>query len=316
MSKKDIYNGDTVADALQEGSRSTLSFIKTIMFDIAGVTIIIGMAFVSLNALKLSDSFFTNWQDILINFIPYWAASTLLDDNYYLKGTFKGKATKKYIDAITSYSVQAASITGMQLDRLSDFCMEFNNKALIKMQTSILHRRAITYKRFNEETVDKNGDVLPPLKSLNKKELLKLYNKETIKVILKAQNASVRGINENILLSNINSNDETELGKSETEMRRTHNVIAIFKYSLFMFLFSIIAVKDVSEWGWAGAVLVLFKMIWIFFKTYISYYSGYNDITINLVGHVLRKEDIIKQFKYWFDNNIQITNKNLESLNI
>ena len=303
MKKSDDYINDKAAESLSKAKRSVSDTVRTYMFDIAGIAVIIASALIALGAMKIIDDIGSHWQDILVSMLPFWIAASLLDDNYYTKGTFRAKRTEKYSTAMKTYSDDVASITGAQLDALPDFCTEYNERALVKLQTSILRRRAISYERFNDITVDDDGNKLQPLKSLSKKELKQLYNKETVSCIIKAQNAKIKGITDNLLLSNIRSNDDTDIGKNESEMHNERRVFAGIKYFVIMFLFALVAFKDVQEWGWAAAAFVFFKMVWIFFKTYIAYYKGYNDITINLVSHVMRKDDIIKQFKYWYSTS-------------
>ena len=302
MADKKVLVNDEAAEALQRLTRTTKDVIKTAMFDIAGISVIIATAFLALDALDLNKDIFNSWADFLISFVPFWLASWLLDDNYYTKGLFKAKQTEKYTNAIKTYSERAESITGAQLDVLGEFCDEYNTVALIKLQSNILRKRAISFERFDTVTYDEEGNKLAPLKSLSRKELKLLYNKATVNCIIHAQNATVKGINENLLLSNVRSSDDTNIGKNEHEIHAKRRAAAGIKYALMMIAFGLVAIKDIQNWSWAIAIFVLFKMIWIFFKTYSAYYKGYNDVTIDLISYVCRKNDILKQFEHWYQN--------------
>ena len=301
MDNEKIVVNDKAAEALQRMARSAKDLVKTAMFDIAGIAVILVSAFIALNVLDFNEQLFESWENFLVSFVPFWAASWLLDDNYYTKGLFKAKQSEKYTLALKSYSERAEKITGAQLDVLSEFCDEYNANALIKLQSNILRRRAISFERFDTVTYDESGNKLEPLKSLTHKELRKMYNKVTVKCILKAQNATVKGISENLLLSSVRSSDDTNIGKNEREIHARRRATAGFKYAVIMIAFAMIVVKDISEWSWAIAIFVLFKMVWIFFKTYTAYYRGYNDVTIDLVDYVCRKNDILKQFEHWYE---------------
>lgn len=304
MPDKTVIVNDEAAEALQRLSKTTKDIIKTAMFDIAGIAVIIATAFLALDALDLNRDIFDSWADFLISFVPFWLASWLLDDNYYTKGLFKAKQTEKYTTAIKTYSERAESITGAQLDVLAEFCDEYNTAALVKLQSNILRKRAISFERFDTVTYDEDGNKLAPLKSLSRKELKLLYNKTTVNCIIRAQNATVKGINENLLLSNIRSSDDTNIGKNEHEIHAKRRAAAGVKYAVMMIAFGLVAIKDIQNWSWAIAVFVLFKMIWIFFKTYSAYYKGYNDVTIDLISYICRKNDILKQFEHWYQNRV------------
>lgn len=304
MPDKTVIVNDEAAEALQRLSKTTKDIIKTAMFDIAGIAVIIATAFLALDALDLNRDIFNSWADFLISFVPFWLASWLLDDNYYTKGLFKAKQTEKYTTAIKTYSERAESITGAQLDVLAEFCDEYNTAALVKLQSNILRKRAISFERFDIVTYDEDGNKLAPLKSLSRKELKLLYNKTTVNCIIRAQNATVKGINENLLLSNIRSSDDTNIGKNEHEIHAKRRAAAGVKYAVMMIAFGLVAIKDIQNWSWAIAVFVLFKMIWIFFKTYSAYYKGYNDVTIDLISYICRKNDILKQFEHWYQNRV------------
>ena len=68
------------------------------------------------------------------------------------------------------------------------------------------------------------------------------------------------------------------------------------KYIVATLIMSLIAVKDIAQWGWAGIVIVIFKVTYLAGASYMSYFKGYDDATISLVAHFTRKTDILKQY--------------------
>ena len=294
-------NSETIADELHKGQEKAVDVVKTWIFDLLAIGVVTAAFLLSLGALDILKVTWETFAELFVDFVPYYLAAVILSDNYYMKGTFKGKATHKYINAMESYSKTAGELNGQQMQVLPDFCEEFSQNALIKLQANLLRKVAIDFDVF-DKPYEKDGVKCQPLKVLTKRELHKLYNKDVVKVIQRAKHINVKGINENLLLSSIKSYDDTDIGKNESELARQNNIRNVIKLFVCMFLLSFITFKDVATWGWAGAVLVFFKMMWIFTKSYTQYFKGYNNITINLVNHILRKEDIIKQFKYWYED--------------
>lgn len=299
-------NSESIADELHKGQEKATDVVKTWIFDLLAIGVVIAAFLLSLGALDILKVSWETFAQLFVDFVPYYLAAIILSDNYYMKGVFKAKSTHKYINAMESYSKTAGSLNGHQMQVLPEFCEEFNQKALVKIQSGILRKVAIDFDIFDKPYV-KAGITCQPLKVLTKKELLKLYNKDVVKVIQRAKNVNVKGINENLLLSSIKSYDDTDIGRNENELAKQNNVKNVIKLFVCMFLLSFITFKDVNSWGWAGAVFVLFKMMWIFTKSYTQYFKGYNNITINLVNHIVRKDDIIKQFNYWYDDKYKIT---------
>lgn len=298
-------NSENIADELHKGQEKAVDVVKTWIFDLLAIGVVIAAFLLSLGALDILKVTWENFAELFVDFVPYYLAAIILADNYYMKGTFKAKATYKYTNAMESYSKTAGSLSGHQMQVLPEFCEEFNQKALVKIQSGLLRKVAIDFDIF-DKPYEKVGVTCQPLKVLTKKELLKLYNKDVVKVICKAKKITVKGINENLLLSSIKSYDDTDIGKNETELAKQNNIKNVIRLFVCMFLLSFITFKDINTWGWAGAVLVLFKMVWIFTKSYTQYFKGYNNITINLVNHIVRKDDILKQFNYWYDDKYKI----------
>lgn len=298
-------NSENIADELHKGQEKVVDVVKTWVFDLLAIGVGLTAFLLSLGALDILKVSLETFAQLFVDFVPYYLAAIILSDNYYMKGVFKGKGTYKYINAMESYSKAAGNLNGHQMQVLPEFCEEYNRKSLIKIQSGMLRKVAIDFDIFDKPY--KKADLpCSPLKVLTKRELRKLYNKDVVKVICKVKKVNVKGINENLLLSSIKSYDDTDIGKNENELAKQNNIKNVIKLFVSMFLLSFITFKDVNSWGWAGAVFVLFKMMWIFTKSYTQYFKGYNNITINLVNHIVRKNDIIKQFNYWYDDKYKI----------
>lgn len=169
----------------------------------------------------------------------------------------------------------------------------------------MLKKVAITYKLYNE-----GDENTPPLKTLSKKRLQALgYDSIVYNVILKCNKITIKGLKVNNILGNTNVEDITDLGKSENELRASHNTTSVLQYILSTAFMTLIAVKDIATWGWASLFLIAFKLIYIFVKSYMSYFAGYNDITVSLNNQLARKTDILKQFLSWYENKITISSK-------
>lgn len=287
-------------EIITETKRKTANLVKNYVFDIIAVSLIIAMFLLGLGVLEKRDITLETLLDVVISFVPFYLCMQVLNINYYTKGVFKGKQSEVYKQAIKSYSDFAGNLTGKQQDTIYEFCEYYNNKALEQLRKSILKRAGISYESF----INGNGEKkIAPLITLNKAQLLNSYNKEQVHIILKAKHAKIKGISANILLSNIQSSDNTDIGKTEKEMRDSRMTVTAVLSFASVFVLSLIGVKDIQEWGWLAAALVLFKMMYVFVKSYMQYFNAYNDITVGLVNHLARKSDILKQFIYWHDTN-------------
>lgn len=297
------------AEHVTEATLKTKNFIKSNIFDVLAALLIVSMFFLGLGALGLVDLTWRSLLDAIIGFVPFYVSMQLLNINYYTKGVFKGKSTELYTTAIDDYSSVANSLTGQQQDSIYEFCEYYNAKALEQLQTSILKRVSISYDLF----VNGNKDVTP-LILMTKKELLSHYNKDIVKVIMKAKRAHVKGISANILLSNVQSIDNTDIGKNEKEMRNTRLGIGAVVSFITMILLCLITLKDIQQWGWLIAAFVLFKMMFVLVRAYIEYFNAYTDITVGLVNHLARKSDILKQFIYWHNNKYGDSENNTQNI--
>ena len=290
-------------EVITESREKLVTMAKNKIFDLIGISIVLVMFFVGLGALKLIDFTLDSLVNFVISFIPFYLASMLLNTNYYTKGSYKGKESKVYINAMKSYSEIIDGLNGDQQIKLNDFVEWYNNQSLIFLQTSILKRVSISYERFSAITYDKDGNELLPLQTYSYKELLHMYNLYVAKHVERAKHAHVKKISTNILLSNVQSADPTNIGKGEGQLRRARLGGTGVMSFLSVIALSLIGFKDVMEWGWVAAFVTLFKMVYLFARSYQMYFHAYDDITISVVNHIARKTDILKQFQSWYNEN-------------
>ena len=282
--------------------------IKNRMFDIVALGVILAMMAISLGVFQLKDLTLDNVMPILIDFVPLLLTSALLTSDFYKKGAFYGKASEAFNAVVSVYSNIVASLNGRQIDSLNDFCIKYNDDALKALQTPILRKVAISQELYDEGCVDKHGSYTTrPLKVLSKKELKAKYPKKVWKAILKANKCKIKGLQVNGLLGNQNNDDITDIGPTEKQMEVSHNLTSAASYTIATAFMTLIAIKDVMTWGWASLILIAFKLCYILAKSYMSYFTGYSDITVSLSNSITRKTDIIKQFKYWYENKVKET---------
>lgn len=275
--------------ALQQG-------IKSKAFDLIGISVVIALVLVSLGVLERRAITLSMLGDILIETVPFFFAAMLLSNTYYMKGTFAGKSTNVFKSACEEYSGTVVVLTGQQIDVLDDFCESFNDEALQKLQMSYLKRAAISYERF-----DKGIPNEEPLRTWSKDKLKHSLGEERAKWVEKAKNCTVKGLRVNTLLGTNDDVDITNIGRTESQLSSRHSCKSAINYAVSTIVLSLIGVKNVLQWGWLGAALVLFKCVFILCRAYMSYFDGYNDVTINLVHHINRKNDIMKQFSAWYE---------------
>ena len=292
-------------DKLIEGKEKTNSFIKNRAFDFIAIGIVIAMTVLSLGVVELRTITLKEFLNIVLECVPFYMAATMLSINYYNKGSFVGKKSEKFTDSIKYYSNKVINLTGEHLKYLPDFCNEYNDNALKSKRERLLQTVALTWEQF-----DIGDNATPPLKILNKTKLLTMYDKHIVKVIEQCKRAKVKGIHPNILLSNFTNVDVTDLGNTEKQLSRKRFSGYALTYLVSIFTMSLIAVKDILQWGWMGAALTLFKVFYVATGAYMKYFNGYEDVTVGVVNHINRKTDVLKEFDYWYNNLV----KNCEEL--
>lgn len=281
-------------DKLQEIKSNTVNEIRKSIFDVIAAIIIIAVIAASMNVFGLIDFKEINIADFIISWIPYFLSASLLTINYYKKGVFVGKKTDKFKSVSVSYSDIVSSLSGDQIEKLDNFCRQYNNKSRIVLQTDILKDEGISYEMFEDGNEEKN---IPALKILSIRQLSSLsYTRAQIRAIRKAKRAKVKGISSNLLLSTMNVKDPTNIGMGERSLATFRNISSIIRYFIITILMAFFGLKDISEWGWAGLILVLFKVAYMFAGSYMSYFKGYDDATMNVCDHIVRKTDILKMY--------------------
>lgn len=285
-------------DKVQNAQASVKKTIKTKMFDLISAAIIITLIAISLGIIERRIITWTEIGNIVVEFIPFFLAFVLLGNNHYMKGSYAGKDTTKFINTCNDYGDVVSELTDEQIDSLDEFCEEYNEQALKRKQESYLKRAAITYDKF-----DKNSKDYVALKLRTNKELRAKFGKERAKWIIAAKNASVKGIRTNTLMGTNDSDDVTDIGLTESQLASSHKIKTSVSYAISTCVMMFIAVKDVISWHWFGFALVVFKCVFILCKSYVEYFAGYNDVTIHLVNHTNRKIDILKQYRHWFSEH-------------
>ena len=290
-SVEDKY-ADTVVNAKQ-------AFKKNI-YDWLSAAIIVAIVIIGLDIFNLRDVNEHTVKSLFIEWVPFFLAATLLDKNLYSKGMFVGKLTTNYLITMQEYSKQVAKLDGRRLKHLPEFCKYKNDKVLYELQTDILKKEGISIDDFEE------------LKKLPKQKLQEQFTKEQINAIYKAKNAKIVGLRVNLLLGSNNVEDETNLGPTEHDIVKLHTVGTAISYVGSTAIMTLIGLKDILLWGWAGILIILFKTAYIFVKAYMSYFKGYSDVTIKLVNHIVRKTDTLKEYDYYYDNNFVTVMQNAE----
>jgi len=284
-------------DRLQENKIKIIDGIRKQIFDWIAAIIIVALIMASLGVFGLIDFKTINLAEFFVSWFPYFAAAILLRTDFYKKGIFVGKSTTKFTNVIEDYSKIANSLSGQQIKALYPFCDKYNEDARIAIQEQLLRAEGLYISDFNNYWKDRDGNEYKPLKILDKRTLLALgFTKEQIRAIHNAKKVKVKGINVNFLLSTMNIKDVTRIGDDEATLQKKHIAITVVRYMLTTLLLSILAIRDITDWGWVALVLILFKVSYLFAGSYMSYFRGYDDATVNLVNHFTRKTDILKMY--------------------
>lgn len=297
----DKNRDDTIVSAKNKAN----DFVKNRMFDVLAASIIIAMLSLSLGVLELRTFDLKGFIDIVLETLPFYFANIMLNDNYYLKGVYAGKATTSFKSTVKIYSNKVNSLTGTQIGKLPEFCDKYNQKVLENLQLAVLRTEALTLEEFNVNyKID--GEDHGPLKAMSLHELEHLIGKHRAKAVITAKNITVKGISSNILLGNSNDVDATNLGLGEQEMHKKRAKGYMVSSFIYIVILMFIGAKNITEWGWVGIMFVVFKLLYIVTRSYMKYFDGYQDITIGLVNHVSRKSDILKEFESEYPSDVVV----------
>ena len=309
---------DAFAEKVKDSKIKLQQGIRSRMFDIIAALVVITLIALSLGIIERRVITLDEIGNIVVECIPFFMAAMLLNDNFYKKGIYVGKTASSFLDASKSYSDIVANLTGEQIDNIDIFCKGFNAKAMARIQETYLKRASISFDRFdNGYTNSATGEFIEPIKVWSKSKIVKTYGKERSRWILRAKNVKIKGLHSNTLLGTNDAEDVTDVGRTEVQLLKKKAWSSVMTYFVATLIMSLIAVKDIEEWGWFGIALVVFKCVFILCRSYMAYYDGYNDVTIHLVHHTNRKIDILKQFLYWFSTDrckSVIKGNNIENL--
>lgn len=298
---KKLDDGATLIDT---GRNKLVKEATSRAFDVIALCLILAMTAYALGVFDHREFTWSSMLEIFINTVPFFLASQLLNINYYTKGTTTAKKSDRYIAISAEYSSRVADLTGEQVEKLDEFCLEYNEQCLKQIRIAELKRYGISYEEFMY------GDDALIYKT--RKQLLEKYPSSVVNTIEKAKNARVCGISSSKLLSNMVVDDPTYLGQTEGTLRRTRMSVYSICSWFFTFLFSIIAVKNILEWGWTGIVIVLFKLLFSFAFAYMKYFDGYKDVAEKVSIQIARKSDHLKSFSHWFNERYHKGNFSVE----
>lgn len=276
---------------------NTKSALSSWMYYLFALAVIVVMVFIQLGVFEFKQE--TNFFDILVDTVPIFIASMLLSNIFYQNGVAKGKKTQNYFLAISEFS-SLANLPGEKLDKLPQFCDEYNALAIKRKQETLLAMAVIPFDKFDNEYED--GEIKHvPIKVMADKSIIEEFGKERGKWIIKAKKVKLKGVNVVSLTSEQKVSDITDTGYGEGEYAKMFTTSKVLSYAISFVLFSFITAKDIMAWGWAGLGLLLFKITYTLGCSILGQSRGYRDITVNVVAHYNRKTDILKQFHSWYE---------------
>ena len=285
---------------------NTKSALSSWMYYLFALAVIVVMVFIQLGVFEFKQE--TNFFDILVDTVPIFIASMLLSNIFYQNGVAKGKKNQNYFLAISEFS-SLANLPGEKLDKLPQFCDEYNALAVKRKQETYLAMAVVSYDKFENEYKDGENDENDekkhvPIKVMSDKSIIEEFGKERGKWIIKAKKVKLKGVNVVSLTSEQKVSDITDTGYGEGEYAKMFTTSKVLSYAISFVLFSFITAKDIMAWGWAGLGLLLFKITYTLGCSILGQSRGYRDITVNVVAHYNRKTDILKQFHSWNEKNI------------
>ena len=267
------------------------------IYPIFAFVVVAVMVIVKLGVFEFNEKI--NILDIIVEALPLFVASMLLSNIFYQNGVAKGKRSQNYFLSLTEFS-RLANMPGEKLDALPQFCDEFNENALKCKKKALLSCAVIPLDKFESEYKEGEKSHLP-IKVMSDKEIYAEFGKERGKYIVKAKRVKVKGINAVTLTSEQKVDDITDTGLGENDYAKIFSTKKAVSYAITFILFAFIVVKDVYTWGWAGIGLLLLKITYTLGGSILGQIQGFKNITVDVVSHINRKSDILKQFHTWFE---------------
>ena len=281
-------NKPTVKD-VTETKQTIISFIKNKIFDMIGILILTAMAGLILNIFEGRKLTLDVFIDVLVRLAPFYFCAMLLSMNYYKKGVYGAKNTKDFTEVVTEYSDEVDQLTDDQIRHIGEFCIVYNEQSKKDIQIEILKSEGIEYDDFVNKYV-----------KLTYFQLRKQYGKLIAKAVQKAKRVKIEGVTVNSLLGNRKSKDPTNFGPTENEMLAGRGGWYAMGYLFTIGFLTFIVAKNIKQWNWVALLYELAKVIYIFVRSYMRYFEGYEDITIKLSNSLHRKTDTIKAYCSWF----------------
>lgn len=279
------------AELVTESKQNVVQFIKNRIFDFLGIAILVAMSALMLNVVEGKPFTWQSIKEVLVQLVPFYICAMALSLNYYKKGSYNAKETESFHSTLEDYTDETDSLDGDKISRIKDFCNEYNAEELKNMQINILRSEGVTYDQFVE------------YRKLTYFALRKAKGRLVAKVVYKAKRAKIVGIDTNSLLGNHKSADNTDLGPNESQMLTGRSVAYALTYVATIGFLVFIGVKDINDWRWYKLLYELSKVIYIFVRSYMRYFEGFEDITIKLANTIHRKTDTLKAFNSWYDKH-------------
>lgn len=285
-----MSNNKDLATTYTDGKQTVVVFIKNQIFDLIGLAIVIAMMALMLNIVEGRPFTWETLKQVAVMVIPFYICAMMLSLNYYKKGSYAGKRTTQFESAVKTYSNIVGNLTGNQIRHFREFCKEYNDTELADMRTDILKEEGLTYKEFVENYIHKS--------------FFTIWHQKSFKiawVIRKAKKAKVKGISANSVLGNRKCNDNTDLGPTETQLAAGRGVGYAAGYVISIGFLTFLVVRNFGDWNWARLLYEFAKVVYIFMRSYMRYFEGYEDITIRLSDSINRKTDTLKAYKAWYE---------------
>lgn len=283
-------------DILVEAKTKAISDIKTYIFDLVAFGIVIALALASLNIFDFDDPSLMTPGEFIVGWLPYFLTTILLNADLYKKGVFIGKRTDRFCSVLNVYSEHTGKIKDEDLEKVDVFCTEFNDKTLKDLQIATLKPAGISYDDFIAPIKVAAG-VEIQLRFCSKKQLQAAhYTNEQIRAIRKAKRLKVKGLTTMQLMSSLTARDATDTGPTERQLENNRMGWKVICYLATTVFLTFVGIKKLTEWGWVALIPLTFKVIYIAAGAMMSYFNGYNDITVTVRNSLIRKTDILRMF--------------------
>lgn len=219
-------------------------------------------------------------------------------NNMIESGQKAAQGTKLYKDAVDGYNAEmvTAKATNSGLERLPEFCDNYNKKALESDRKELLYAAGIKYETYKNNYISKSKRQLKRLKIGDNKALTKSQIK-AIKAADRLKSPKLKS--EQILRTGQAALSRGALGRAPEQKIKLYRARKVLTSTLVSVLSATIVLDMITDFSFAKFVEATVKVAPILLSAYMGYKTGYNNIYIDSTSYINAQATLINNYIKW-----------------